>query len=117
MVFAVRDPSDVNELTGLPEMVVDGLADEDARWLLESAVPGRLDEHVRDQIVAETRGNPFALLELPVGATPAQLAGGFALPTRDRWRAVSRRRSFAGLNRFRWTQRLVPWRRWSRSAT
>ena len=58
MLFSVRVPDDVNELTGLPGLLVGGLADEDARWLLGSALPGRLDEHVRDQIVAETRGNP-----------------------------------------------------------
>jgi len=79
MVFAVREPSDGNELSGLPELVVGGLADGDARLLLASAMPGRLDERVRDQIVAETRGNPLALLELPRGLTPAQLAGGFGL--------------------------------------
>ena len=43
-------------------------------------MPGRLDEHVRDRIIAETRGNPLALLELPRGLTPAELAGGFGLP-------------------------------------
>jgi DNA-binding CsgD family transcriptional regulator len=80
VVFAVREPNDVNELNGLPELVVAGLADDDARSLLASAMPGRLDEHVRDQIVAETRGNPLALLELPRGLTPAELAGGFGLP-------------------------------------
>jgi DNA-binding CsgD family transcriptional regulator len=80
MVFAVREPTDGNELTGLPELVVGGLADDDARALLASAMPGRLDERVRDQIVAETRGNPLALLELPRGSTPAELAGGFGLP-------------------------------------
>ena len=80
MVFAVRDPNDVNELSGLPELVVGGLADDEARGLLASAVPGRLDEHVRDRIIAETRGNPLALLELPRGLTPAELAGGFGLP-------------------------------------
>jgi DNA-binding CsgD family transcriptional regulator len=80
MVFAVREPSDVNSLTGLPELLVDGLGDGDARSLLASAMPGRLDERVRDQIVAETRGNPLALLELPRGLTPAELAGGFGLP-------------------------------------
>jgi DNA-binding CsgD family transcriptional regulator len=79
MVFAVRDPNDVNELVGLPELVVGGLADGEARALLASAMPGRLDERVRDQIVAETRGNPLALLELPRGLTPAELAGGFGL--------------------------------------
>jgi DNA-binding CsgD family transcriptional regulator len=80
MVFALREPSDVNELTGLPELAVGGLADGDARLLLASAMPGRLDERVRDQIVAETRGNPLALLELPRGLTPAELAGGFGFP-------------------------------------
>ena len=45
-----------------------------------SAWPGRLDEQVRDRIVAESRGNPLALLELPRGLTPAELAGGFELP-------------------------------------
>jgi DNA-binding CsgD family transcriptional regulator len=80
MVFAVREPANVNELSGLPELVVGGLADGDARSLLASAIPGRLDERVRDQIVAETRGNPLALLELTRGLTPAELAGGFGLP-------------------------------------
>ena len=80
IVFAVREPNDVNELSGLPELVVGGLTDDDARSLLASAMPGRLDERVRDQIVAETRGNPLALLELPRGLTPAELAGGFGFP-------------------------------------
>src|SRR4051794_18047196 len=79
IVFALRDPNDVTELNGLPELVVRGLADGDARSLLAAAMPGRLDERVRDQIVAETRGNPLALLELPRGLTPAELAGGFGL--------------------------------------
>ena len=57
-----------------------GLGDGDARALLASAIRGRLDERVRDRIVAETRGNPLALLELPRGLTPAELAGGFGLP-------------------------------------
>jgi DNA-binding CsgD family transcriptional regulator len=80
MVFVVREPTDVDELSGLPELVIGGLADDDARCLLASAIPGRLDERVRDQIVAETRGNPLALLELTRGLTPAELAGGFGLP-------------------------------------
>jgi DNA-binding CsgD family transcriptional regulator len=78
LVFAARDPG--AELAGLPELVVDGLAGEDARALLESALAGPLDERVRDLIVAETRGNPLALLELPRGLSPAELAGGFGLP-------------------------------------
>jgi DNA-binding CsgD family transcriptional regulator len=78
LVFAVREPT--GELTGLPEVVVEGLDDADARALLGSIVTGPLDERVRDRVVAETRGNPLALLELPRGASPAELGGGFALP-------------------------------------
>ncbi len=80
MVFALREPSADQELHGLPELVLSGLSDADARLLLEAVVPGGLDEQVRDRIVAETRGNPLALLELPRGLTPAELAGGFGLP-------------------------------------
>jgi DNA-binding CsgD family transcriptional regulator len=68
------------ELAGLPELVVEGLPEEDARALLDAALTGSLDERVRDLIVAETRGNPLALLELPRGLAPAELAGGFGLP-------------------------------------
>jgi DNA-binding NarL/FixJ family response regulator len=80
MVFAIREPSPEQELDGLPELVLSGLDDADARRLLEAVVPGGMDEQVRDRIVAETRGNPLALLELPRGLTPAELAGGFGLP-------------------------------------
>ena len=73
-------PDEVAELAGLPELVVAGLPDDDARALLGSALPGSVDERVLDRIVAETRGNPLALLELPRGLTPAELAGGFGLP-------------------------------------
>ena len=78
LVFAARFSGD--ELTGLPELVVAGLAEGEARALLDSALAGPLDARVRDRIVAETRGNPLALLELPRGLTSAQLAGGFGLP-------------------------------------
>ncbi len=78
LVFAARSPGE--ELAGLPELLVEGLQEEDARALLDSALTGSLDARVRDQIVAETRGNPLALLELPRAATPGQLAGGFGLP-------------------------------------
>ncbi len=80
LVFGVREPSPEAELAGLPQLRLDGLADEDARALLATVVPGRLDERVRDRIVAETRGNPLALLELPRGISAAELGGGFALP-------------------------------------
>jgi DNA-binding CsgD family transcriptional regulator len=78
LVFAVREEE--QELTGLPELVVEGLGHDDARALLRSVIAGRLDERVGDRIVAETRGNPLALLELPRGLTAAELAGGFGLP-------------------------------------
>jgi DNA-binding CsgD family transcriptional regulator len=65
------------ELASLPELAVDGLRDKDALTLLDRALAGPIDTQVRDQIIAETRGNPLALLELPRGLTPAQLAGGF----------------------------------------
>ena len=78
LVFAARIPGE--ELAGLPELAVEGLAEGDARVLLDSALTGPLDTRVRDQIVAEARGNPLALLELPRGMTPAELAGGFGLP-------------------------------------
>ncbi|MEV7237688.1 AAA family ATPase [Streptomyces sp. NPDC051020] len=77
MVFGTRHER--VELEGLSELPIAGLPEEDARTLLESALTGPLDFQVRDQIIAETRGNPLALLELPRGLTPAQLAGGFGL--------------------------------------
>ncbi|HMJ34910.1 MAG TPA: AAA family ATPase [Baekduia sp.] len=94
MVFAISEPSSATEFAGLPELVVRGIADEDARRLLASEIRGVLDEGVRDRIVAETRGNPLALLELPRGRTPAGLAGGFALP--DPGRRQPPRRAGAG---------------------
>ena len=78
LVFAAREPG--GDLAGLPELEVGGLRDEDARALLVAALTGPLDAEVRDLIVAETRGNPLALLELPRGLGPAELAGGFGLP-------------------------------------
>ncbi|TFV60352.1 LuxR family transcriptional regulator [Mycobacterium sp. PS03-16] len=78
LVFATREiPA---ELTGLPELAVRGLADADARRLLDAATPGRLDAQVRDRIVAETHGNPLALLELPRDLSASQLAGGYYRP-------------------------------------
>ena len=82
MLFAVRDPAGMGrrDMAGLPAMRLAGLSEEDSRAVLESALAGPLDAGVRDRIVAETRGNPLALLELPDGLTAGQLAGGFVLP-------------------------------------
>ncbi len=79
LVFAVREPCGERHCEGFPELAVGGLDDRDALELLGTAVAGPLDERVRDRIVAETRGNPLALLELPRGRTLAELAGGFGL--------------------------------------
>lgn len=78
LVCALREP--VDGLTGLPKMMLRGLADTDARALLESALPGGIDTQVAERIVAETHGNPLALLELPRGLTAAELAGGYYRP-------------------------------------
>src|SRR5690349_19623580 len=77
VIFAVREPGEA--FGGLAGLEVRGLPDQDARALLESVVRFGLDERVRDRILAETAGNPLALLELPRGLDPAQLAGGFGL--------------------------------------
>jgi DNA-binding CsgD family transcriptional regulator len=82
MIFASRATGDqisVRELAGLSEVHVPGLPDEDARALLALAHPGPVDNRVLDRIIAECQGNPLALLELPRGFTPAELAGGFGL--------------------------------------
>jgi DNA-binding CsgD family transcriptional regulator len=67
-------------LAGLPELAVGGLGDGDARALLLGHVHGPLDVAVVDQLVAESHGNPLALLELPRTWNAAALAGGFGLP-------------------------------------
>src|SRR3954469_13637454 len=79
MVVAVREPNRRHDFDGLPELQLDGLAEEDAHTLLRRVVPGRIDDRVRDRIVGETRGNPLALLDLPRSMTAAELAGGFGL--------------------------------------
>jgi DNA-binding CsgD family transcriptional regulator len=76
MIFGVRDGVE-DFLTGLPELRVSGLPDSDARVLLESVMFGGIDPRVRDRIVAETRGNPLALLEVPRTMSAAEMAGGF----------------------------------------
>ena len=66
-------------MLGLPELEVNGLRDADARALLDSVTHSPLEHHIRDRIVAETRGNPLALLELPRGLSITEMAGGFGL--------------------------------------
>jgi DNA-binding CsgD family transcriptional regulator len=78
LAFGTRLPG--GQLAGLPDLEVGGLPEADARALLDAALTGPVDARVRDEIVAETRGNPLALLELPRGVTAADLAGGFGLP-------------------------------------
>ena len=80
LVFSVREPSEERELVGLPELAISPLGESDARLVLGAAIRGRLDDRVRDRIVAEARGNPLALLQLPLGLTAAEMAGGFGLP-------------------------------------
>jgi DNA-binding CsgD family transcriptional regulator len=79
IVFGLRESANRPEFERLPELLLGGLQLEDARALLTRAIPGRIDDHVRERIVAETRGNPLALLELPRHKSAAELAGGFEL--------------------------------------
>ena len=83
LLFSLRDPTDDGDLrpfTGLPELRLHGLAESDARALLAAAVPVPLDDGVAERIIAEARGNPLALLELPRSAAPTGLVSGFGLP-------------------------------------
>jgi DNA-binding CsgD family transcriptional regulator len=77
VVLAMRAVDE--KFAGLPQLVVEGLGDDDARELFRRALPGPVDTRVRDQLIAEARGNPLALRELPRALSPAEIAGGFAL--------------------------------------
>src|SRR6478672_10236625 len=79
-VLAVRELGDEQVFEGLPELLIEGLPADDARLLLDATILGPLDEQVKTRILDETRGNPLALMELPRGMTPAELAGGFGFP-------------------------------------
>ena len=81
LLFGVRETGDERLLPGLPDLTVEGLEPEDARLLLGAVTAGPLDDKVRDRLVAETGGNPLALLELVKGTSEAELAGGFGIPS------------------------------------
>ena len=83
LLFAVREAGDEQLFPALATLTLEGLTEEDAGALLMAAVPGQLDEQVRDRIVAETGGNPLRLLELPREMSQAELAGGFGAPHMD----------------------------------
>jgi len=99
-LFALREPAESGMLEGLPVQTLTGLGIDDARALLASQFRVPMDERIRDQIIAEARGNPLVLLELPQRVEPVELAGGFGLPDAlsmpDRIEAVYRER-LAGL--------------------
>ena len=78
-MFAAREPTDERELVGLPELALGGLDDVDARALLATVIPAGLDDRIRNRLVAETHGNPLAILELPRGLAATQLPGGLGL--------------------------------------
>ena len=80
LVFALRESDGEHLLEGLPELMVEGLATDDAGRLLDAAIPGPLDARVRDRILGEAGGNPLALVELARGVKPVAVAGGFGLP-------------------------------------
>ena len=97
LVFAAREPG--LELQHVDGLDVRGLRNADARALLRSTLRFKLDERVVDRIIAEMRGNPLALLELPRGLTATQLAGGFGLPEAQAMTGGSRRASYDGVTR------------------
>src|SRR5690349_1192086 len=80
LLLAVRETAGEPPFPGLPALPLEGLTDQDARALLTAAIPGHLDNRVRDRIVAETGWNPLGLLELARGMSEAELAGGFTDP-------------------------------------
>jgi len=87
LVFAVREP--IEQLRGLPELLVEGLSPEDSRTLLASRLPAPLDEQVRERFIEEAHGNPLALLELPRAFTAAELAGGLGIENSRSTRILS----------------------------
>jgi DNA-binding CsgD family transcriptional regulator len=81
LLFAAREAGAARVFPALPSLTVEGLIDSDARAVLTAAVAGHLDERVRDRVVAETGGNPLALLESARGMNAVELSGGFVVPS------------------------------------
>jgi DNA-binding CsgD family transcriptional regulator len=79
LVAAARTGTADQALAGLPQLLIGGLDDHDARALLLENIDGPLDVAICDQIVAESHGNPLALLELPRTWNTAEVAGGFGV--------------------------------------
>jgi DNA-binding CsgD family transcriptional regulator len=76
MVFAARQGEEqALILAGLPELTVGGLAEEAARELLARSAGTEVDRQVGWRIVADTAGNPLALVELAAELTAAELSG------------------------------------------
>ncbi|GAA0469231.1 transcriptional regulator [Paractinoplanes deccanensis] len=78
LILGTRPPGGPH-LRGLPELEIGGLGSDDARTLLAAVTHARLDRHISDRIVAETRGNPLALIELTRGLSSTRMAGGLGL--------------------------------------
>ena len=92
MMFSLREPVTTRAFDGLPQLSLEGLDEPDARALLSRAVPGRLDDRVRDRIIAETGGNPLALVELSQrmtrgGASRRLCAGRGGRSSDSSWRS------------------------------
>src|SRR5919112_5518206 len=79
VIFSMREDAGRHNLAVLPELWLEGLSDEEAVLLLESEIHVQMDERIRNRIIAEARGNPLALLELPRTAGCLEVAGGFAV--------------------------------------
>src|ERR687895_811474 len=79
VIFSMREDAGQHELAALPELWLEGLSDEEAVLLLESEIHVQMDQRIRDRIIAEARGNPLALLEMPRTAGGLEVAGGFAV--------------------------------------
>ena len=91
MLFAAREPSD--EFAGLPYLQLEGLRGADARSLLASVIPGRLDDRIADQLLDETRGTRWRCWSCRGGSAQRSWRAASGCPGRCRFKAGSRRAS------------------------